>query len=218
MSCSGRYASAWQYSSMWCASSLLIGVHGGAGPADATLIDTTVDFLAAGAVGGTGQLLANTTQGTEGFITGATIDTLTATGVAWDALDAYRVSFLSTEERSTIEHYLNVAAGSIYGSLMAVNACDCTYGEGGAEFLAYINIVLARVFYDCPCTNNLSDTEKQLYSQIANDALAMIRSGEIDVCQGETGSLWPTIGFAQHGWTEFSSAAIIYKDILKNRP
>ena len=218
MSCSGRYAEAWQFANMYCIASLLTGTHGGAGPADVALIDTTVNFINAGADPGVGQRLYNVTQDTFGPITVATIDTLTATGVTWNALDVYRVVFLSTEERSTIEGYLDIAAGSIYGSLMAVNACDCTLGEGGAAFLAYINIVLARVFYDCPCSPTLSDSDKALLSQIANDALTGIRNGEIDVCDGQTGTLWPTIGFAQHGWTEFSSAAIIYKDILKNRP
>ena len=217
MPCTGRYAEAYQYATMFCASSLLVGVHDGAGPADAALQDTTVDFHAAGAVAGTGQELFNTTQGTNGLITATTIDTLTATGVTWANGDAYRCAFLTTAERSTIELYLDMAAGSIYASLMAAGACDCAYSDGGAEFLAYINVILARVTYECPCENNTTDAEKAIYSENALNALAAIRSSEIDVCEGETGSLYPTIGFAQHGWTEFSSAAIILNDILRNR-
>lgn len=103
MACSGRFAQSWQYAAMWCKASMLSGVHGGAGPADAALQDSTVDFLAAGAVAGTGQILYNTTQGTSGPITAVTINTLTATGVTWNAGDVYRVVFLDTEEISAIE-------------------------------------------------------------------------------------------------------------------
>lgn len=218
MPCSGRYAEAWQYAAFWCKAQLLTGVHGGAGPADAALRDTTVNFINAGAVAGTGQILYNVTANTSGPITAVTANTLTATGVTWAANAAYRSAFLTTAERSTLEHYLNITAGDIYAALASVGACSCTFSAWGASYLAQINIILARVFYDCPCSPDLSDAEKQLYSQLANDRLALIRSGEIDVCQNATGSKYPAIGWAEQGLTEFSQAEIIVKDIERNLP
>jgi hypothetical protein len=217
MSCSGRYAEAWQYASFWCQSQLLVGAHMGAGPADVALSDTTVNFLNAGAQGGKGQVLYNTTQNTSGPITAATETTLTATGVTWNASDAYRSAFLSTSEMSRINHYLDITAGDIHAALGSVGACDCTFSSWGANYLAEINIILARVFWDCPCAPDLSNDEKRLYSELANARLQAIRDGEVDVCQGATGSKYPVIGWAEQGLTEFSQAEIIAKDIERSR-
>ena len=216
MACTGRYAEAWQFAAFWCDTQLLIGAHEGAGPADVALQDTTVNFINAGALEGVGQLLYNTTASTSGVITAVTATTLTATGVTWDAADAYRAAFLSASERVQLEHYLNISAGDIYAALGSVNACDCTYSDWGANFLAELNIVLARVFYDCPCVTNLTSEQREMYSTMANNRLEMIRSGEIDVCEGATGSKWPVVDWAEIGSTEFAQADIIAKDFERN--
>lgn len=217
MTCSGHYASAWQYSSFWCLSSLIVGAHEGAGPADATLQDSTVNFTAAGGVANTGQIVYNTTQSTSGPITFVDENNITATGVTWANGDAYRVAFLTTAERARIEHYLNITAGDIHAALGAVGACDCTFSDWGANYLAEINIILARVFYDCPCAPDLTPEEKRLYSELAEKRLDMIKSMEVDVCQGATGKDTPVFGTAERSWTEFAAADIIVKDIERNR-
>ena len=216
MTCSGRYAEAWQYASFWCKSSLLVGAHDGAGPADAALQDTTVNFRNAGAVENTGQMLENTTQGTSGLITAVTETTLTATGVTWANGDIYRSAFLNTAERAIVEHYLNITVGDIHAALGSVAACDCTFSSWGANYLAELNIILARVFYDCPCAPSLSDREKELYSRLAESRLTDIRNGTIDVCEGATGALFPATHWAEQSLTDFASAEIILNDYLKN--
>lgn len=217
MACSGRYAEAWEYAAFWCKAQLLIGAHEGAGPGDAALEDTTVNFINAGAQANSGQILYNTTQSTNGPITAVTETTMTATGVTWDNGDAYQSAFLTTAERARIEHYLNITAGDIYAALGSVGACDCSFSSWGANFLAELNIILARLFYDCPCAPDLSDAEKRLYSELVESRLSLILSGEIDVCSGETGSNYPVFGSAERSWTEFSAAEIIVKDIERNR-
>ncbi|MBU2685675.1 MAG: hypothetical protein KKF27_20730, partial [Gammaproteobacteria bacterium] len=66
MTCSGRYAEAWQYTAFWCVGSLAIGIHGGAGPADAALSDVLANFPNYGIEAGKGMVLYNTTAGTNG--------------------------------------------------------------------------------------------------------------------------------------------------------
>lgn len=220
MSCSGRYGEAWQFASFWCMKSLMEGVdYGGIvppAPANAFLTaDAYTDFLLAGARANVGQILYNTTQNLSGVITGATETTLTATGVTWYDGDAYRVVFINAAERAQIEHWLNITAGDIHAALAAANACTCTLSSWGANFLAEINIILARIFYDCPCSPSLSDADKQRYQDLVTNRLTQIRNGELDVCQGATGSGYPSIGWAEQGWTEFSRAEIILHRIQR---
>ena len=215
--CEGRYADAWQYASFWCKSQLLVGAHDAAGAGSPYLQDLTVNFINAGAEAGIGQILYNTTQGTNGPITAVTENTLTATGVTWDNGDAYRSAFLSTSQRSQIEHYLDITAGDIYAVLAAVNACDCTFSSWGLRYLAEINIISARVFYDCPCAPDLSDSDKRLYSDLVTGRLNAIRTMEVDVCDGATGSEFPATSWAEQSFTDFAAADIVINDILRNR-
>lgn len=217
MTCSEAYANSWQYASFWCDAQLLLGVHDGAGPADIQLIDNSVNFINAGARPNEGQIAYNLTQNVSGEITGVTENSLTVSGVTWNAGDQYRSAFMNASEQTTIDHYLSITAGDIHAALASVGACDCTFSDWGANYLAEINIILSRVFYDCPCAKNLDDAQRDLYSSLAESRLQDIRSGAVDVCQGATGSDYPSIDFAQHGWNEFSSAGIIEKDILKDR-
>ena len=214
--CSGRYAEAWQYATFWCSAQLLTGANDGAGAGQPNLQDTTVSFINAGAVANVGQMLYNVTQNTNGMITAVTENTLTATGVVWDNGDTYRSAFLSTSQRAQIEHYLNITAGDIHAALGAVAACDCSFSEWGINYLAEVNIISARVFYGCPCAPDLSDNEKRMYSDLITSRLKMIRSGEVDVCDGATGSLYPATSWAEQSLTDFSAAEIIVNDILRN--
>ena len=213
--CSGRYAEAWQYAAFWCMSSILRGVHGGAGPADAALSDAAVNFINAGAVQGVGQVVYNVTQVTQGFTVGVTAHTLTVSGVTWNAGDEYLATFLSASERVQIEHNLNIVAGDIHAALAAVGACDCSLSSWGANYLAEINIILARLMYDCPCQSRLSDRQRELMGAQVDKRLENIIDGTLDVCAGATGSKFPVIGWASIGWTEQTQREIAVKDALK---
>lgn len=216
MTCDGRYAEAWQYASFWCRNTLIVGTHKGAGPADATLQDTEVDFINLGAEGGVGQVVYNVTQNTNGKVATAAVNELTVTGVTWAAADTYRSAFLSVVERSQVEHNLNITAGDIHAALGAVGACNCTFSAWGANFLAEINIMLARIFYDCPCNSSLSEEERALYSELVNDRLNKIIAMEIDPCQGATGKNYPLIGWAEVATTEQAAEIILKNDLMRN--
>ncbi len=219
MSCSGRFAEAWEYASFWCISTMLAGTDMGAAvlpaPPAAFLTDPNQDFLKMGGRANVGQILYNLTQNTYGLITAVTETTITATGVSWYAGDNYRVIFMNSAQRAQIEHYLNITSGDIQAALGAAGACDCPLSSWGATFLAEINIVLARVFFECPCAASLSDAEKRQYADMAKERLMQIRSGEIDVCTGETGSLFPAVGWAEQALTEWNAARIIVNDANK---
>lgn len=215
MGCTGRYAEAWQYAAFWCVGSILTGTDDSGGAGNASLQDSMANFVNLGVEAMTGMIIYNTTQGINGPITAVTPTTITATGVTWDNGDAYRVVPIDANERSTIEHYLNITAPNIHAALAASGACDCTLAGWADEYLAKINIIEAGSFHQCPCAQpgqRLSDEERRLWLEWSDRQLSLLRSGEIEVCAGATGSTFPAIGVAEQAVTEFAGARIIYND------
>jgi hypothetical protein len=216
MPCTGRFAEAWQYAAYACVGKLLTGVDNGVGVGVAYLTDSYVDFVANGFFPNEGMPLYNTTLGTSGAITSVTHHTLTATGVLWTTGQAYRAIALSAQERGVIEHYLNLGAGNISAALGAAGACSCTFSVWGANFLADLNILIAMAFYNCPCGSpQLTVEEKRMYIEQINRMLDQIRTGQIDVCNGATGSDYPAWGIIQSNWTDFSAVQLVINQLLK---
>lgn len=211
MSCSGAYASSWQFASFWCLAGYLEGVHGGAGPADAALSDTQVDFLDEGAEANVGQILYNVTDGTSGPITACTATALTATTVTWNALDAYRFSSIDASEISRINMNLELAAGNIHAARAATKGCDCTLAGWAADELAKINVILSGALYACRCASpHLNDTEqKRSMLEFAEGKLEMIRDGRIELCAGYGAKDFPAWGVIEKSTTPFAAAEII---------
>lgn len=219
MTCTARFAEAWQYAAFWCVGNILMGVHDGAGPADVALSDAQANFSTLGVEANIGMVLYNTTQATNGPVTVVTGTTLTATGVTWAAADAYRIVPLTAVERSTIEHYLNVTAGNIHAALAAVGACDCTLAAWAQGFLEKVNIVEAGAMHKCNCAQpaqRMDPGEREMWLTWSNEQLASIRSGELEVCAGETGSTWPSFGWAEQSHTEFAAEEIVIHRRLRD--
>lgn len=218
MPCTGRYAEAWEYASFWCVGNILMGVHGGAGPADAALEDAQANFVNLGVEANVGMVLYNTTAGASGPVTAVTGTTIAATAVTWDAADAYRIVPLTGVERSTIENYLNITAGNIHAALAASGACDCTLADWAANFLAKLNIIEAGTFHVCACANpgqRMGDDERRLWLEWSTSQLEALRSGKLEVCAGETGSEWPSFDWAEQSTTEFAAGKILINQQLR---
>ena len=218
MACTGRYAEAWEFASFWCVGPILTGVDNSGGAGNAFLTDTWVDFTTMGAVANQGMYLYNTTQATHGQITAVTASTLTATGVLWDDGDAYRTVFITAAERSAIEHYLNVAAGDIHAARAAAAACDCVLAGWAADYLSKLNIIDAAAYHTCKCGKPaLSEDERMNILRWADEQLGLIRTGNIELCHGETGADFPAIGWAEQSLTDFATAQIIVNYQRRNQ-
>ena len=90
-----------------------------------------------------------------------------------------------------IEMYLDMAAGNIHASLAAVNACDCTLASWATEYLKKINLLEAGTLAQCRCVGtNLTVEGRRLWLEWTDRQLELIRLGNIEVCEGETGSDW----------------------------
>ena len=220
MACSGRYAEAWRFAADLCVEAILSNVDNSGGAGNLFLTDNQVDFTLKGVQANVGMVLYNTTQGTSGQVTAVTGHTLTATGVTWDDGDSYLIVAIDVQQRSTIEHYLNLAAGHIHAARAASGGCDCTLANWAADYLAHLNVVMAAAFYSCDCgrpsISALSDDTRNSYREWAQEQLDAIRDVRIELCAGETGSETPVIGWAEQGTTEFAKAQIVLNDMLRN--
>lgn len=216
MPCTGRYSEAWEFAAFWCVGPILTGVDNSGGGPNAFLTDTLVNFERMGAEAGHGMLLYNTTTGLSGAITAVEPNALTATGVTWTDGDAYRTVLIRAEERSTIEHYLNVAASDLYAAMAATGMCDCSLADWASDYLSKLNVIDAAAYYECPCgAPAMSDERKNKFLDWMSQQLMNIRTGAIDLCDGATGSDFPAIAHAERGWTAQNTALIIFNRILR---
>ena len=220
-----RYADSWAYAAFWCAGSLVTGLDDLGGAGNPSLQDLSARFVDAGLRAQEGMILYNTAQGTSGEITAVTQTAMTATGVTWDNGDAYRTVAIDAAEIATIEHYLNVTAGNIHAARAAVNACDCTLASwafngnyDGNDFLGKLNIIEAGAFHTCTCAmpgQRMTDEQRTMWLTFSNEQLNYIRSGDIGLCDGETGSTWPSVGWAEQALTPRNAARIIANRIAR---
>ena len=218
MSCSGRYAQAWEFNSFWCASSLLQRVDDSAGAGNASLEDSQTDFIAAGVRAGVGMVLYNLTDGSSGPVIAIPDEhTLTATlagGTAnlWDDGDEYRIVPITAQEIAAINHYLDIAASDVHSALAASGQCDCTLASWASEYLKKLNIIDAALYFSCSCQSpSLSEEAKQRFLDWMSAQLELIRMDKVDVCGG-TGAEFPALDWAEQSSTEFAAAQIIFND------
>lgn len=221
MTCLERYAEAWQYASFFAVAPIQHGLDDSGGAGNANLQDSQANFNDAGIRPNVGMILYNLGQGASptivsGPVTGVTAETLTATGVTWDNGDTYRTVAINGSQIATIENYLAITAGNINGTLASVGACDCTFSTWGLQLLEKLNVIETGAYHFAPCgmpSQRLSTEDKRMLLEQVNLQLGYIRSGEVEVCDGETGSTFPVTGWAEQGHTAFNRAQIVLNRI-----
>lgn len=126
----------------------------------------------------------------------------------------------NNQQEATINNYLNIAASNIHVARAASNGCDCSLAPWATEYLKLLNIVIAASFYSCPCgrpgTSLMSDDTRHSYREWAQGQIDAIRDMRLELCDGETSSEFPVVGWAEQGVTEFAKAQIVLNDILRN--
>ena len=119
---------------------------------------------------------------------------------------------------SEINRKLELAAGNVNAALAAQGACDCTLARWARQYLIELNCIIALITYNCQCTTirALSSEDRATFAEWARDQLSQIRSGQLELCDGETGSEFPYTSWADQGTTEFARTRIIVNDVLRN--
>ena len=156
MPCSGRYAEAWEFSAFFCVGNVILGADDSGAQHGTDLTDSAVNFVEAGVRAGVGMMVWNLTDGSSGLITAVSDHTLTAVlsgssdavfGNTWDTGDLYRVSLTTIQERSTIEHHLDITAADIQVAVQAQGACECDFSDAATALVKKLNIIEAASFY-----------------------------------------------------------------------
>jgi len=213
MGCDGRYAEAYDFSVFWCLNGILAGLDDGGGAGLATLTDSTADFLRDQVA--RGMPVYNATRKTYGIVTIITQTVLTTT-TTWSNGDAYRVALMSSQEVATIEQFLDIAAADIHVALAATGACSCTLADWATEYLRKLNIIDAAVIHNCPCGSaKLSDTVRQGWMRWLDGQFKALVKGELEVCQGATGALFPAFGSVEQSLTDWNAARIVWNAELR---
>ena len=220
MSCSGRYAEAWEFAAFWCMGKLLTGQHDGASSAS-VLSDTAIDFSAEGVLPKKKMVAYNLTDGSQGYITclgddGTTVEARLSGGQdnKWDKGDQYRIVTIEGREIAQIEHYLTVTAGPIHAAVQAQGACDCLE-PWAVELLKSINIINVATLYTCDCiTGRLEKEDRDRAVRMVREQLDQIREGKIDLCGG-TGPAIPFGGPIEIAHTEFAARQIVGNQLAR---
>lgn len=209
MTCSGRYAEAIDFATTFCVERLLAGTDQGANPAHATITDAAQNFVTQGMK--VGSPVYNVTSGVYGKVTNVSATILQVSGVTFLNGDSYIALPIAANEVASIEHFLNIAAGSIHVARQAANACTCSLSAGAVIYLRDLNAVIAAVRHNCSCGGTgLSDSMRQSLLMHVNEQLRLIRTGEIELCEGYAGKDYPAWGAVEFGWTPDTEANIVY--------
>lgn len=107
-----------------------------------------------------------------------------------------------------IEAKLDMAAADIHAALASVDACACTLAPWATQYLKKLNVMDAAVIQQCPC-GSMPDDHKQMWLEWLNTQFELIRTGQVVICTGETGSQYPAFASVELGLTEWSEAEII---------
>ena len=207
------YASAFDYGVFFACEKLISGIDtAGAGTTltDATATFLTGDYLTAGAP------VYNATTHTYGKVLTVAETTLLTT-ITWTTGDYYQIAKMTADTVAMVELYLRIAAGDINAARYSAGAGDCTISADLDMFMRKLNVIDAAIWHNCPCARpNLSDAMRQGFLLWITDTLNQIRTGELELCQGYTGSSYPAVAFAQQSWTPWREAEIILDQMLRS--
>lgn len=211
MSCTGRYAEAYDWGIMFGCAVLYVGFDDSGGAANAFVTDTGVNFTNVGSfdpVPQVGWAIKNATTGTYGKITSLAANVLGTTNT-WSDGDEYRIMVLSLVEIAQIEESLDVAAGDVHDARNAANGCACTLSSSGAYIARKLNLIDAAVLQNCPCVRTeMTDDMRRAWLLWLQDEFQSIADGSRELCQGETGALFPAVGQIARQLTEWDEVVI----------
>ena len=125
---------------------------------------------------------------------------------------------VNPDYESLINRQLDLSAAQIHAAMAAVGACSCTLASWANEYLKHLNCVIAALTLQrpCPCPN-LTTEQIGIYAEWVNLRLEEIRSGKIELCQGETAVDYPAFGVAEMATTGFAARRILENYWMRNR-
>lgn len=106
---------------------------------------------------------------------------------------------------------LRMGASRIMAALSSSDQADCSKDEWAMDYLRELNIIIAGTMLNSPAVR-MSNEQRALYSVYVNEALVQIRDGDIQLCDGATGKMYPSWETARYGLTDRNTARVIVQD------
>jgi hypothetical protein len=108
-----------------------------------------------------------------------------------------------------LETVLNIASGNVHQARAAAGACACTLSAAGAAIAKKLTLREAAISDDCPCVpTELDNDMRRAYILWLQAELEAIADGRNELCQGETGSLFPAVGQIERQLDEWSEVVV----------
>ncbi len=133
----------------------------------------------------------------------------------YDAFTCAGIDMTDPDQIAQVELYLDMAASDIQSALASAGACSCSLAAWTVNYLKKLNVIDAAVIHNCPC-GSIPDERKQLWVNWLNGQFELIRTGKLELCDGETGADYPAFATSVRAWTEFNTAEIMYQTLIKN--
>lgn len=220
MACTGRYAEAFDWMILACVgdTDLIVSTDTGAAASRLYVEDALATF-----VDGfdhddieRGMPIRNGTTGVTGSITAITSPTRLETSIPFSLGDRYEIIIVDPRLIPRYEMYLDMAAGYIHNARAAAGACDCALSSAAVAYLRTLNVQIGLVYHNCPCGNaHISDNRLSAMMRQVHMELEAIRTGQYEVCAGETGKDFAVLEIANVGWTPWGRAQIINNRIQR---
>ena len=132
-----------------------------------------------------------------------------ATAAEYDALMCSDLDLTDAAVLAKVETILDIAASDIHAAMAANDQCGCNLAAWAVNYLKKLNILDAAVIYHCPCGDVLTPEDRVNIRTWINEQLELIRTGKIELCDGQTGTEYPAFASAQQTLTEWTTAEII---------
>jgi len=119
--------------------------------------------------------------------------------------------------KEDVDDYITYGAARINASLAAMGQCDCTFSSWAETLLEELNMIATSLLIYGRCGVGFTDDQRDFWERWLADQLELIRTGQIDLCQGATGPDYPAYARATSAITTWQQAQIIANDILENQ-
>lgn len=97
----------------------------------------------------------------------------------------------------------------IMASLQSSGQADCVWPPWAVAYLRELNIIIAAVMFN-QSSIRLSNEQRELYSDYAQEQLQLLRESRMVVCSGVTGIDFPAWASVQYNLTPRNTAKVDY--------
>lgn len=131
-------------------------------------------------------------------------------------LDEGEVTGVTQPDSQTLQRNIDMAASEVNMSLQASGQFTCNKSEEGNMFLKLLNIVGAMLLTEWDNARFLEQFDRTRYQDWKDSNLELLRTGHMELCEGETNVDYPAVATAEVGYTPEAMDEILRNYYLRN--